>query len=123
MSEQMPPPGAERDAEIARLLGWEVEPPDSSFAGGVKIPGATIYHYPSTDSYSCDVFVVELTRLGWQVQFIADADSCAAFLLDAERASGPQPVALSESDRKRVGIGRNRPDAISAAALLALRPR
>ncbi len=64
MPDQMPPPGPERDAEIARLLGWR-ESVDSP-SGFVSNDGTvTIWpHGFSTDPAAADRLVKEMARRG-----------------------------------------------------------
>lgn len=118
MSDQIPPPGPERDAEIARLLGWR-ESADSP-SGFVSNDG-TVTIWPngfSTDPAAADRLVEELVRRDYlfrhQLPCTDSGHAChdGAHFVRLDGADGRGPI---------VAHGATRPDAASAAALLALR--
>ena len=144
---EIPPPGPERDAELARLLGDDVEEraehegvhiiedSENPHAGpmcdrchatccemcGESLP-ATCKPRPraySTDPAACDRLVEEMMRRGWVTQHVAHiAGDHSALCLDVEKGA---PDTLTPEEHARVTHGATRPDAVSAAALLALR--
>lgn len=106
----MPPPGPERDAEIARLLGHYLTREDgSSFDVSDLAPPEW-----STDPAACDRLEREMFARGWRLQAEADHRCHEATFLVVSGFSQPCVTyyALSADSR---------PDAVSAAALLALR--
>lgn len=147
MPDQMPPPGPERDAEIARLLG--VEPVRRAIAtedgtssalteddpmghglGGFKITADDVrdfcrkhprYHvgawefWPrySTDPAACDRLEADLAARGFDVETSRKADDGSTHGVDVRL--------LDRAGEAYRASAETRPDAVSAAALLALR--
>lgn len=118
MPDQIPPPGPDRDAELAEALGWE---PCSCAPGSTRYDGDTgrcrrcgcLAAPPySTDPAACDRLVEEMVWRGLSV--FHDA-SPAGHMVDVYRG-----FASSQCLAEDVS-GRGRCDAVSAAALLALR--
>lgn len=120
MSAEIPPAGAERDAEIARLLnnvqyfsgpmGWFYVYPED--CGGYR--SANHFGRPSTDPAACDRLVEEMVRRGFDLVHRADKQGHGARFMVADVASD-DGLAFYE------GRGATRMEAVSAAALLALR--
>lgn len=131
MPDQLPPPGPERDAEIARALGWTPRrcPPDAGVGFFVvvgletgeerdhwKAPDGTLAKSPppySTDPAACERLERELLARGFGIKTAA-----------AQPRAEEQPVyevVIANPTVRRRAFGRSRPDAVSAAALLALR--
>jgi hypothetical protein len=98
---EIPPPGTVRDAEIARALGHYLTRDDGSSYED-SIPGC------STDPAACDRLEAELDRRGYEVQVSRIAGYCNVFVRRG-------------ADELTAAIANCRPDAVSAAALLALR--
>lgn len=148
MPDQMPPPGPERDAEIARLLG--VEPVRRAIAtedgtssalteddpmghglGGFKITADDVrdfcrkhprYHvgawefWPrySTAPAAADRLVEEMVRRGWWVT--VESQPNGKIFASVHRGYDYDVMIDAQTAN-----GTTRPDAVSAAALLALR--
>lgn len=124
MPDQIPPPGPERDAEIMKGLGWQPTVIGRGhFLHGVedithwKRPDGSqtgIVPPYSTDSACADRLAEEMVRRGYQLVHRSDRQGHGArFMVDDPTAS--DGLAFYE------GRGATRPDAVSAAALLALR--
>lgn len=121
MSDQIAPPGPDRDAEIVLALGgaWATlpDPIDGGTIQRIRLPdGSILGDLPpySTDHAACDRLVEEMVRRGYQLVHRADRRGHGArFMVDDVTAS--DGMAFYE------GRGATRPDAVSAAALLALR--
>ena len=119
MSDQIAPPGPDRDAEIVLALGgaWATlpDPIDGGTIQRIRLPdGSILGDLPpySTDHAACDRLVEEMLDRGW--------------ILSAEAAGHiprNQRHQCTFTDMTNTGYGSaaTRPDAVSAAALLALR--
>jgi hypothetical protein len=113
MSAEIPPPGAERDAEIAAALGWRQDS-----ATGVLGPCSTLTApadidfdwSPSTAPAACDRLIDEMVRRGWML--CLQTMRPGGYYCRIDQRGG----ALSAH-----GEGPKIADAVSAAALLALR--
>lgn len=142
MPDQMPPPGPERDAEIARLLGDDIEEraehvdvheiDDSDSTHETVICGrchatacalceeslpATCQPRPrgySTGSISSDRLVEEMVRRGWWVT--VESQPNEKIFASVHRGYDYDVMIDAQTAN-----GTTRPDAVSAAALLALR--
>lgn len=95
MPTNLPPPGPERDAELAALLG------DGPWSRFVEF---------STNAHSCDRLVEEMVRRGWWLQ-CGRTETWRAWFTSATFPAQGGPLAS----------GTTFADAVSAAALLALR--
>lgn len=126
MSTEIPPPGADRDAEISRALGWTTRrcPPDAGiqFFMVVDVDGREVDHWQapdrslrklppaySTDPAACDQLLAEMVRRGW------------TFCLQTLRTGGYYCRMDRYGALSSHGEGPKISDCVSAAALLALR--
>ncbi len=127
MGDAIPPPGAERDAEIARALGWTTRrcPPDAGiqFFMVVDVDGREVDHWQapdrslrklppaySTDPAACDRLVEEMVRRGWML--CLQTMRPGGYYCRIDQRDG---VMSSHAEGPKIA------DAVSAAALLALR--
>lgn len=123
MPNPIPPPGPERDTEIVLALGgaWVTlpDPIDGGTIRRIRLPDDSMLgELPpySTDPAACDRLERELADRGFQVLTNRWAStSIYPGQVDASVTPG------HNSDRASVHTGTTRPDAVSAAALLALR--
>lgn len=123
MPDQLPPPGPEREAEIARLLGWvDVVPyPQMNSAMGRPEPTGwpSLVRVPaySDDSAAADQLVEEMAARGFWCQYHSPFEPGMA-----HRAGFTPHSTTGWNGRPDFpGEGTTRPDAVSAAALIALR--
>lgn len=112
MPDHIPPPGAERDAEIMAALGYtyasrKATDPDPWIRDGVRFGGRSV----STDPAAADRLVEEMVRRGWRTTMFADQDGIRAAVGHYPGCRCLHPLVTGET----------RCDAVSAAALLALR--
>ena len=111
MPDQMPPPGPERDAEIARLLGWKHD------ERGRWIPPGWESDFPlpaySTHPTACDRLEADLAARGFDVDTSRKAEDGSTHGVDVRL--------LDRAGESYRASAATRPDAVSAAALLALR--
>lgn len=110
--DQLPPPGPERDAEIARLLGWRHDERKGWIAPGWESGDVEAPAY-STDPAACDRLEAELAARGFDVETSRNADDGSTHGVDARL--------LDRDGEAYRASAATRPDAVSAAALLALR--
>lgn len=117
----IPPPGPERDAEIARAARRDdhAEIPVFTAQIGPEIPSRwvrvlAVPQRTSTDPSACDRLVEEMVRRGFELVHRADSHGHGARFMIADAASDD---GLAYYD----GRGATRMEAVSAAALLALR--
>ena len=117
MSDQIPPPGPERDAEIARLL----DPADHAIREWIEAPQRplprSLRRMPppySTDPAACDRLVEEMVRRGWWVT--VESQPNGEVFASAHRGYDYDVMIDAHTTN-----GTARPAAVSAASLLALR--
>lgn len=123
MPTEIPPPGRARDEAIAAALGWTrigdcYMEAIGTYRGGVQ-PGDTRHPaslltsipFYSTDPAACDRLVEEMVRRGWRTTTFADPGGHRAGISHYPGCRCAHPVMR----------GTTRTDAVSAAALLALR--
>lgn len=113
MPDQIPPPGPERDAEIAKLLGWTaVDGADRD--AGWRSPDGELHAWPprySTDPSACERLIADLAARNWVV---VDIDAPLP-TVHCVRGGDEAPVEVHPK------TAATRPAAVSAAALSALR--
>lgn len=104
------PPGPRRDTEVAKALGW-TPAAAPSVASWVVAKGMVLTHWsPSTDEAACERLIEELANRGWSIRDVPGA-------VPSVECIGRS----SELVRRICCEGSTRCDAVSAAALLALR--
>lgn len=121
MPDQMPPPGPGRDEAIAIALGGVMvdlpDPIDDGTIRRMRLPGgalATELPPYSTDPAAADRLVEEMVRRGWWVT--VESQPNGKIFASVHRGYDYDVMIDAQTAN-----GTTRPDAVSAAALLALR--